>query len=397
MVDMTIEKNNSRIQSIDFLRGLVMIIMALDHVRDYFHSDAYLFSPTDLTQTTGILFFSRWITHFCAPVFVFLSGTSAFLSGRFKSKKDLSVFLLTRGLWLIFLEVTILAFAWFFDPEFHTVILGVIWAIGLSMVFLAGLIHLPFKAILVIGLAIVFGHNAFDDFHVESGFGHIVWAALHDGAFFETGLFFNIMLFYPVLPWAGLMALGYCFGRIYGKEFEATRRKQILFKTGLAATLLFVGLRALNVYGDSQLWTEQSSIGLTILSFLDTSKYPPSLLYLLMTIGPALLLLSFLERLEKPWTKPIIVIGRVPMFYYVLHIYLIHFLAMLAAETTGFGWKSLILTQWVNANPGLKGFGFDLWVVYLIWALVVVALYPLCRRYNNYRTNHREKWWLSYF
>ena len=246
-----------RIESIDLLRGLIMIIMAIDHVRDYFHAGAFSADPMDLQSTTPILFFTRWITHYCAPLFMFLSGTSAALVGQRKGKAYLTRFLITRGLWLIFLELTVVCFAWFFNPTFTTQLLGVIWALGCSMIFLAIVIHLPKWLIISIGLLLVFGHNLLDGVHVNSSttasFG---WSVLHEFNFFKIGPL-NVLAAYPLVPWIGVMALGYCLGSMFGKETDAQKRKRFLLFSGLTAILLFIVLRYSNLYGDSSKWTEQ--------------------------------------------------------------------------------------------------------------------------------------------
>ncbi len=390
----TLTKTN-RIESIDLLRGIVMVLMALDHVRDYFHADAFLYDPLDLSQTSVALFFTRWITHFCAPVFVFLAGTSAFLIGERKGKKELSVFLLKRGIWLIFLELTVVNFAWFFNIHFSLILLVVIWALGVSMIVLAGLIHLPKKIILAIGLLLVAGHNLLDGIQIEgNGFKAVGWAILHQFQFFPYD---GISLFvgYPLLPWVGTMALGYCFGTLY--TLDASLRKKYLLQLGGTVITLFIIIRAINMYGDPSQWSVQSSPVFTFLSFINVSKYPPSLLYVLLTLGLAILFLAFAERPLGKLNRAFVTIGRVPMFYYLLHLYLIHGLGLLAAMATGFGFSSMVNFEvWVTMSENLRGYGFNLWVVYGVWIFVVLALYPLCKWFDAYKSNHREKWWLSY-
>ena len=392
-----ITASSKRITSIDLLRGAVMIIMALDHVRDYFHADAYLYEPLDLEKTSVVLFFTRWITHFCAPVFMFLAGTSAFLVGQKKSKKELSIFLLTRGIWLVLLELTLINFEWNFDITFTNIYFIVIWALGISMIVLAGLIHLPYKLILLIGIVIVGGHNLLDNIHVPGdslkAFG---WALLHDSNFFNwNGK--NVLVGYPVIPWIGIMALGYCLGALYIPTFSAEKRKKILLIIGTAAILLFISVRFINEYGDRSHWSQQPTAFYTFLSFIKTSKYPPSLLYTLMTLGPAILFLAFAENVKGPVSKIISVYGRVPMFYYVLHIFLIHLFTMIAAGLfTDFSWKVWILKEPLWFTESLKGYGFSLGIVYLVWLAIVIGLYPLCRWYDRYKQHHKEKWWLSY-
>lgn len=369
-----------------------MVIMALDHVRDYFHADSLRFEPTDLQHTNVILFLTRWITHFCAPVFVLLSGTSAFLSGQRKSKKEQTFFLIKRGLWLLLVEITIVNFAWSFNIYLPFIGLGVIWAIGISMIALSLFIHLPVKWIAVIGLILVAAHNLLDTLHFD-GF---LWAALHEPAIFRLDAVHLIRVTYPVIPWIGLMAIGYCLGTVYSPGFDSRRRKKILALSGSVAFGLFILLRFINEYGDMQHWSVQKSIAFSFLSFLNTTKYPPSLLYILMTIGPALLFLAFMEKQNNRLEKALIHFGRVPMFYYILHLYLLHLLALIAAQLSGYGWQSMILVRRTWIDPQLKGYGFTLAATYGVWILVVLLLYPLCKWYDGYKTTHKEKWWLSY-
>jgi uncharacterized membrane protein len=382
----------TRIQSIDLLRGVVIIIMALDHVRDYFHADSLRFVPEDLVQTTPFMFFTRWITHFCAPVFVFLAGASAFLSGRRKTKRQMSKFLLTRGLWLILLELIVVNFAWSFNIKLPFIGLGVIWVTGISMIALAAVIHLPFNLGLTLGIIIVCCHNLLDNIHFEGFF----WSVLHEPKVFRLDESRQVRVTYPVLPWIGIMILGYCFGRLYTKEFSLERRIKWLLITGAGAITLFILIRAINIYGDPRPWSDQPTEMFTLISFLNTTKYPPSLLYTLMTLGPAMLFLALTEKSSGGLTPPIIHIGRVPMFFYILHLYLIHLLAMFAAEFSGFNWTDMILERRTWIDPQLKGYGFSLGVTYLIWAGVVLLLYPFCKWYDRYKSAHKEKWWLSY-
>jgi uncharacterized membrane protein len=285
--------SRTRVLSIDLLRGLVMIIMALDHIRDYFHADAFNFDPLDLEKTTPVLFFTRWITHFCAPVFMFLAGTSAFLVGERKGRKSLARFLLTRGLFLVVMEMTVFNFGWFFNPHFPSFDFIVIWALGMCMITLAGLIYLPKKLILAIGIIIVLGHNLLDGVNIPGeGLKAFGWALLHrPGLFFFGGKGFFVG--YPLLPWLGIMVLGYSLGSLYGSGFDAARRKKWLLYLGSGTILLFIVLRYSNEYGDANLWSRQSSALFSVLSFIDTVKYPPSLLYTCMTLGPALIFLAF--------------------------------------------------------------------------------------------------------
>ncbi|HLA57980.1 MAG TPA: heparan-alpha-glucosaminide N-acetyltransferase domain-containing protein [Puia sp.] len=386
-----------RITSIDLLRGLIMIIMALDHVRDYFHADAFLYDPLDLNKTTVALYFTRWITHFCAPIFVLLAGTSAFLSGQRKTKKQLSFFLLTRGIWLMVLEETVVNFEWFYNIHFNFFIFGVIWVLGLCMVILAGLIFLPRKLLLVFGLIMVAGHNLLDKTVVpENDTLGFFWGILHQQKFFQMGQVL-IAEFYHVIPWVGVMTLGYCLGGLYAKDFDPVKRRKILLRIGVSSWILFIIIRSINVYGDLYTWTSQASPMLTLLSFLNVHKYPPSLDYLLVTEGFAMIFLSATENVSNRFTKFISVYGRVPMFYYLCHLLLIHLGAMLAAVLTGYHWYDMVsFDTWITELPRFKGYGFSLGAVYLIWIALILILYPLCRKYDSYKSRHKEKWWLSY-
>ena len=388
---------SARIESIDLLRGIVMIVMALDHVRDYFHADAFLYDPTDLSKTSVALFFTRWITHFCAPVFIFLAGTSAFLIGFRKSKQELSVFLLKRGIWLIILELTIVNFAWFFNVQFSLITLFVIWALGIGMIVLAAFIHLPFKAILAIGVLMVVGHNVFDNFKVDgNGPAAILWSMVHQFQGFPLSESYFLFIGYPIIPWIGVMMLGYCFGTFYQTTYSPADRKKILFYLGFSLVALFVLIRLINVYGDPNPWSTQPNPVFTVLSFLNVTKYPPSLLYVLVTLGPAILFLAISENYYGSVSQKIKILGRVPMFYYLLHLYLIHLLALTAALLTGYEASDMVFNTWVTNSPNLVGYGFTLWVVYVVWISVILILYPLCKWYDTYKATQRSKWWLSY-
>ncbi|SHI01717.1 Uncharacterized membrane protein [Chryseolinea serpens] len=386
-----------RIESIDLLRGIVMILMALDHVRDYFHADAFLYNPVDLSKTSVTLFFTRWVTHFCAPVFVFLAGTSAFLVGSRKGKQELTVFLLKRGIWLVVLELTIINFSWFFNFHFPLPSLFVIWALGMGMIILSVCIYLPFPVILGLGIVLVAGHNLLDGVHVAGdGAGAILWSILHEFHLFTLSPDRNLFIGYPLIPWTGIMLLGYCFGTLYTSSVAAADRKKILVYLGTSAIALFIVIRFFNSYGDPNPWSVQSSPVYTFLSFINVTKYPPSLLYALITLGPALLLLAGVEAWRGSVAAAITTLGRVPMFYYLLHIYLIHILAIIAALATGYQVSDMVFTTWVTDSPNLKGYGFGLPVVYLVWFGVVGGLYPLCKWYERYKAEHRAQWWLSY-
>ena len=394
---MTNTPYTKRIESIDLLRGLIMIIMAIDHVREYSNHDSMLFDPTDLHKTYAMLFFTRWITHFCAPLFVFLSGISAFLSGRSKTKKELSLFLLKRGLWLIFLEMTVIDFAWMANPSFSFIPLGVLWALGISMICLAALIFLPKKSILILGLIIIAGHNLLDGIKLNGqSFGAVLWALCHQQSGFE---FFGIRIFvlYPSLPWIGLMAVGYSLGEIFTPAYTKEHRTGFLATAGLSCIALFLILRVVNFYGDPSPWTRQSSTSFTFLSFLKLTKYPPSLDYLLITVGFGLLFLAFAEKPTGRLGKIISVYGRVPLFFYIIHLYAIHLIAIFIAVSQGFRWTDMTrLPSIPPGTPWLKAYGLSLGASYLVWILLLILLFPLCKWYDGYKSSHKEKWWLSY-
>mgnify|MGYP002775592111 FL=1 len=382
-----------RIRSVDLMRGIVMIIMTIDHARDYY--SPYPYDPTDLSQASPWLFLTRWITHFCAPTFMFLAGTSAFLYARNTgaSRGQLQRFLLSRGLWLVFLELTWVSFCWRFD--FHGTILQVIWALGWCMVILAGLLWLPRRAIAAVGLAAVFGHNLLDGIHLDAAaqYGEgaaVAWSVLHQFHFFVLPSGYSIALGYPLLPWFGVMALGYCFGDLL--MLPAPQRDRWMLRIGLAAIVLFLLLRLGNVYGEARLW-QHNPRGLlyTALGVLNVTKYPPSLLYLLMTLGPVLLLLPLLERARGAWTARVAVFGRVPMFFYLLHLPLLHLGSYLI-------WLELygITRQPFGDDPLPAAYQPSLWYLYAAWAVVVLLLYPVCRWYAGYKSRNKQMWWLSY-
>ncbi len=388
--------STKRVESIDLLRGVVMIIMALDHVRDYFHRDAFLYDPTDLTRTNIPLFFTRFITHYCAAVFVFLAGISAYLYGLKKSKKELSIFLFTRGIWLVLVELFIVSLFRTFNPYYTYVHLQVIWAIGICMIVLSGIIYMPKLIILLTGIALAGAHNLLDTVHERGNtLGAFLWSLLHEEKHF-TFSNFNVYVHYPVLPWLGVMVLGYCAGSLYAPDYNPDERKEVLQATGIGAIILFIILRANNWYGDAAIWSIQKNAAFSFLSFLNVTKYPPSLLYILITLGPALLFLSITEKPLNALTQKIAIFGRVPMFYYLAHILLIHILAVVAALIKGYP-AMIILSKSVDATSQLKGFGFDLPTVYLVWLGLVLFLFPFCRWFDQYKRKHQHKqWWLSY-
>jgi uncharacterized membrane protein len=386
----------SRISSIDLMRGLVMVIMALDHVRDFFHQGGLVSDPTNMATTTSAVFFTRWITHYCAPTFVFLAGTSVYLNSKRKAKKELSVFLLTRGLWLILLEVVVVRFGLFFNFYYDVIVFQVIWAIGASMVCMAALIHLSYRWILIIGLIVVFGHNIADNFSLQPGnsfFG--VWGFMRQSGFFNLTPNTIMWVPYPLLPWLGIMMLGYCLGKLY-TDFQPGKRQKLLLVLGLGTVGLFSVLRLVNGYGDPAPWSVQPTGVFTLMSFLNTSKYPASLLYTLMTLGPVLVLLSVMEKINLNILKPLVVFGRVPLFYYILHFFLIHALSLLFfMHKTGRSFSEIDF----HFNQSFGGItpegGYALRWAYVVWLCIVIALYPLCKWYNEYKSTHKH-WWLSY-
>ena len=391
-------ENTNRIVSIDLLRGIVMVIMALDHVRDFIHYGAFFSDPTDLATTTPAHFATRWITHFCAPVFVFLAGTAAYLYGaKQQTKKALSRFLFTRGLWLIFVEIVIVNFGINFDIHFSLIFLQVIWAIGICMLVLAALVYLPMPVIVAFGGLLVAGHNLLDDFSVTGGGpAAYVWYLLHEQNFIPTSPATGFFVVYPLIPWIGVMALGYGLGALYRRGYDGAKRRKLLWQLGLAATALFILLRTFNIYGEPSPWGPQDSAAMSVVSFLNLSKYPPSLLFLLMTLGPALLFLAWSEtRFQNPMNAfPII--GRVPFFYYIVHFYLAHLAGVVGVLIAGRPWTDMILGFKGFTQPVLADYGYSLHVVYLVWLLVVVLLFPVCRWYDRYKRTNKDKWWLSY-
>ena len=379
-----------RIESIDLLKGLVMVIMALDHTRDFFYKSASLLDVTDPANATVAVYLTRWLTHFCAPTFCFLAGLSAFLVGKRKSKKDLSLFLVKRGIWLVFVELVIMAFAWYFDIHFHNIDFAVIWSLGVSMIALAALIHLPKNLILLFSLMLIFCHNLLDTVHFQ---GNIFWSVLHEFNSFKISDNFNINTVYPIIPWIGVMSLGYYFGGFYDKSFESIRRKMLFNRIVIIAIVGFLILRFTNVYGDLNPWKHYGTTTQTIMSFMNLNKYPPSLLYLMITLAGALIFLANGETLKGKIVDFFTVFGRVPFFYYIIHLYVIHILAAILAEISGFGWRIMVQDSF---DPDLKGFGYSLPIVYLIWIGVILSLYPLCKKFDAYKQKNKDKRWLSY-
>jgi len=376
-----------RLESVDVVRGVIMILMALDHTRDFFAPIA--FSPTDPTQTTVALFFTRWITHMCAPVFFLLTGTGAYLLLRTKSKSELSHFLLSRGLWLIFLELTVFRCLGFqFNFDYHVTLLNVLWALGWAMIVLSVLVHLPTSLIIAVGLVMIVGHNLLDPIQSSSA----IWTILHAPNFLLHTPQHTVFVAYPLVPWLGVTGVGYGLGQVYG--WPSQRRRAFLLRVGLALTAAFVILRAINVYGDPVPWTTQRSAAFTMLSFLNANKYPPSLAFLLMTLGPALLFLRAVDGNTPRLLRPALTFGRVPMFYFLLHIPLIHLLAVVVCYLrygqVHWMFESPTIAQFPITPP--PGWGVALPIVYLIWVSVVIALYPLCRWFAAVKQRRTDAW-----
>jgi uncharacterized membrane protein len=390
----------SRIVSVDFMRGLAMVVMAIDHSRDFLSN--LPFEPEDISQTYPALFFTRWITHFCAPLFFFLAGTGAYLFQRKTgSAAAASRFLWTRGLWLVLLEFTIIDYAWtFVSWRFG----GVIWSLGCCMILLALLVRLPARATLVFGLALVVFHDLFDGVQAaQLGRFDWLWVVLHRKGMAPHAGFFVL---FPLVPLLGVMALGYVFGQLFNKPVAL--RARIMLWLGLVATCAFVVLRAFNAYGNPAAgvarnspgeWHVQATVAMSVVSFLDLEKYPASLQYLLMTLGPSLILFSILERVGGSesfhwWSKPIVVFGQAPLLFYVLHLYAIHFAAIVLAAFThqpaGWLWQGGFF---LNEKPADYGHGLP--AVYLTWLAVVALLYFPCAWFAGYRRRNKA-WWLSY-
>jgi uncharacterized membrane protein len=387
------ENNSShsfRISSIDIARGLIMVIMALDHTRDYFHANAFVFDPTNLEKTNTTLFFTRWITHFCMPAFVLLAGVATRISLARKSKKELSWYLFTRGAWMIFLEITVLRFGYFFNFYFDVTILSVLWLFGMCMILLSALIYLPNRVLLILGLIIVVGHNLLDGVTIGStSLWFAPWTILMRVGFLPVTPDMAFVISYPVVPWLGVMLVGYGLGYWYNEQIDSTARQKYLLRAGIMCLILFVIVRFINEYGDPAPWVTQKSNWFTFLSFVNTTKYPVSLLFLLMTIGPLLILLSILEKVNTKVFHPLRTIGRVPLFYFILHFYLIHIVALISYMIkTGKSFSEIDL-HFAKSFGGItpEG-GHSLLVVYLVWVAIVLIMYPLCKAYDRIKSQH---------
>ncbi len=385
-----------RIASIDVVRGIAMIIMALDHVRDLMHVTSITQSPTNLSTTSPLLFFTRWITYLCAPIFVFLAGTSAYLS--FKRKEDVAgsrLFLFKRGLWLILLEFTLVNLGLFMDAGFHTFIFEVIAAIGFGFIILGLLLSLPPRVIGIIGLLLLFSHNlfAFIPF-AEGSLVKTILSPLFGMAAYPLGGSRVLVIAYPPLPWLGVLLAGFAAGKFF--QLAEGKRQRLFLQIGIGALVLFVALRFINIYGDPFPWAVQKDSVYTFLSFFNVTKYPPSLLFCLITLGIMFLLLAAAEKVGKGFEKITSVYGKVPLFYFLVHFYLIHFLLILLLFFQGFHWSQMDFASGTFGRPkGLES-GLPLWGVYLIYIFVVVILYKPCVWYGQYKATHKQ-WWLKYF
>lgn len=378
-----------RLESIDVLRGLVMAVMALDHVRDFFTD--VKFNSMDPAVTTVPLFLTRFATHYCAPAFFFLAGLGACLSGtRGKAKGELARFLFTRGAFLVAVDLTLVRVGWDFNFAYHGgPWLIVLTALGLSMMILAGLVFLPVPAVGALGVVVIAGHNLFDHVSPESlGALEPLWVFLHVRAGSEVaGIPFYVS--YPLIPWVGVMLVGYAFGPVM--LLERPRRVRVLLATGAALVALFVVLRGLRLYGDPRPWAQHFEGVANVMAFLRTKKYPASMQYLLMTLGPTLIALGLLDGVKGPVARVFLTLGRVPLFFYVAHLYLIHALALAGGALQGYPVRDFCVLY--SQLP--SDYGYSLPVVYLVWLLVLVGLYPVCAWFSDLKRRSKAAW-LSY-
>ncbi len=382
----------TRVASVDLVRGAVMVLMAIDHVR--------VFSGVPAGGPSPGVFFTRWITHFCAPAFIFLAGTSAFFYAR--RHDGLPRFLLTRGIWLIVLELTVLRLAWTFNLDFrHYEMAGVLWVIGICMVLMALAVKLPLRALAILGMIVIVGHNLTDpdlqavvehlNEHAAAGFWKILYVGFYAGPVHIGSL--NFVVLYSIIPWIGVMAVGYAFGRVL--TFEASRRRRICFTIGFSAIALFLVLRGFNLYGDPFHWHSGSRMP-ALLAFLNTTKYPASLCFLLMTLGPVIAIMPLLESASSHIAGFISIYGRVPFFYYVLHIPLVHALAVVVSKLRLGYVNPWLFTNHPMGNPRPPaGYNWNLWQLYLVWAIAIVILYFPCRWFASLKSR-RKDWWLRY-
>lgn len=374
-----------------------MLIMAIDHTREFFHQGALTYSATDMATTYPALFFTRWITHFCAPVFVFLSGLSAYLAGTRRSKSELSGFLIKRGFWLILVEVVLMSFAIFLNPLFNAIALQVIWAIGISMIILALLVWLPVRIIGLIGLLLIVGHDVLTTLKLQPNSTEDVLMKIFftaRGTLLALDQNHYAFVLYAVLPWTGVMLLGYAFGTLYRSDYNLVSRKAILLYSSITIFIAFLILRFVNGYGDPAPWAVQKNGIFTLMSFLNVSKYPPSLMYCCLTLSVGLFVLAVTENVSGKLAAFFKVYGSVPFFYYVLHFYLIRVLSVIVFFAQGFK-TSQIVTPNVPFLFEPPGMGFNLAITYLLWLGIILLLYYPCKWFSKYKKTHHQ-WWLSY-
>ncbi|MBE8723543.1 DUF1624 domain-containing protein [Flavobacterium hungaricum] len=384
-----------RENSVDIVRGIVMIIMALDHVRDLMHVDSITLNPTDLTTTSSAVFFTRLITHLCAPIFVFLAGTSVYLSLQRKNNiAETRSHLIKRGFWLIFLEFTVVNFGLFFDIGFHTLLFEVIAAIGFGFILLGLLLKIKPKHLGLIGLLIIFLHNLTPLIPFSEGsvlkniltpFFNPTAIPLFAGKVFVMG--------YPPIPWFGIMLVGFSFGRYF--QLLKEERKSLFTKLGISSLLLFSVVRFINIYGDPALWSTQKDSLFTFMSFMNATKYPPSLLFCLLTLGIMFLLLSFADQFHTKIQNAVMVYGRAPLFYFIVHFYVIHILTLIMLFLQGFNWEQLEFASGTFGRPKALESGLPLWAVYIIWISVVTILYKPCQWFGSYKMQN-QNWWIRY-
>lgn len=384
-----------RIESIDITRGIVMVLMALDHVRDFMHKTSMSHDPTNLQTTTTIIFLTRWITHLCAPAFVFLSGISAYIS--FKKQNNVSesrMFLLTRGIWLVLLDFTFINFALWFDIHFRLLLMEVISAIGMSFIVLALLLRMPSRFIGMIGVLIIFSHNLFQEFSFsDNPILHFLTSVFLHPNLIQITPDLSLFTAYPLLPWLGILLTGFATGELF--EMSKEKRKKAFLKIGIGILSLFLIIRFINIYGDPLKWTTQKSSLFTFLSFINTTKYPPSLLFTLLFLGFTFLALSISENVKNRFTDIFMTYGRVPLFYFVIHLYIIHAFMFAILYFQGFGSKDFLFGAFKNGRPESGG-GVNLVYIYLIWIAIVVLLYPVCKWYGNYKAKHTDIRFLRY-
>jgi len=384
-----------RILSIDFTRGLVMILMVLDHVRDLMHVDSVTIVPTDLSKTTATVYLTRFVTHFCAPIFVFLAGTSAYLSSQNATdKKQSRAFLLKRGLWLILLEFTVVNFGVWFDLGFHLYLFQVIAAIGFGFIVLSFISKLSPKIVGGIGLFIIASHNLLPLIPLEQG---SILKTILTPLFSTTAIPITantvLVMGYPPIPWIGILLAGFGFGMFFNRPQQ--ERKSIFLKIGLISIALFLALRFINIYGDPAPWSAQKSTLFTMLSFINITKYPPSLIFCLLTLGVMFLILAMAEKMENRFTNFVSVYGKTPMFFYLIHWYIIHPLLIIILFIQGFSWAEMDFASGNFGRPKGVESGLSLWAIYLVWITVVGTLYFACRAYGKYKASHKN-WWLKY-